>query len=105
MTSIVNFLATSIKSSAPKQLTAHGLSVDVVHVVRKQENHLYVVEIQAVCGQSVEGHNMTVGAVDGKRLVPPTADELQKMVDDTKQEVATHAAWKESVRLGLEKLT
>lgn len=82
-----------------KMLTSvHGHEVKAHHRIDIAENHLHVIELTAVCGKSVEVSRVTIGAVDGKRPVPPTKEHLQMILNDHRQRVADAASWKERVR-------
>jgi len=98
------------------KITAHNLDVEVTHTIEigtasslavpgasqsqsNPSNGLTIIKIQAMCGQTTHGHTVTVGAVDGTRPAPPTATELQKMLDDGRNHAANEAAWKENVRV------
>jgi hypothetical protein len=77
--------------------SVHGLNVLVAHSVQKNEEHLHRIDIVGLCGSSSHTKTWTIGAVDGARPDPPTSEELQNTLDEFRQEVADHAAWKERV--------
>jgi hypothetical protein len=77
---------------------AYGLNVDVQHEVSTTKNGLTVIKITATCGETSHDHSITVGAVDGNRPAPPTATELQLMLDNARDDASQQAGWKESVR-------
>ena len=78
---------------------AHDLDVDVQHEIKSGGGGLTVITLTATCGGTKHGHSITVGAVNGFRPAPPTAAELQKVLDDGRSHAANESAWKESVRL------
>lgn len=82
----------------------HGHTVTVAHGAKQLENSLHAVLIVGICGGSRHEHVWTIGADDGPRPAPPTADELQKYLNEKRQQVADEASWKESVRTAVSEL-
>lgn len=87
------------------KLSAHNLDVEITHAVETSAHGLPILKISAICGKSNHTHTVTVGAMDGPRPAPPTQTELQKMLDDGRQYAASEAAWKESVRAAISKIS
>ena len=80
-------------------LKAHGLDVQVDHTTVPSADGLLVWEITAIAGETTHKQNLTVGAVDGARPNPPSATELQTMLDVARHRAADEAGWKELVRI------
>ncbi len=76
----------------------YGHTARVEHSTFITKDNLHVIELKARCGQTLEISRVTIGAVDGKRLPPPTREQLQHMLDTHRQRVADEASWKETVR-------
>lgn len=81
------------------KVNAHNLEVEATHAIETAKSGSTVIKIQAACGKTTHSHSITIGSVDGSRPAPPTAAELQKMLDDGRSHAANEAAWKESVRV------
>ena len=80
----------------------HGHDVTVEHTVGMQTNFLHTIDIVAFVGPVIkEQKRLTIGAVDGIRLAPPTKEQLQKELDDHRQSTADEASWKEHVRVNI----
>jgi hypothetical protein len=79
-------------------MSAHGLDVLVHHRVDANEEDLHNVFLVGVCGASKHRKTWTIGAVDGPRPLPTSQEELQKRLDEFRQEVADEAAWKERTK-------
>lgn len=85
--------------------TKYGLEVSVQHSIGVTQSYLHSVRLVGTCGGSKHSHTVTVGAMDGKRPHPPTANELQAMLDTYRTKVAEEAAWKESVRISFQSVS
>lgn len=84
--------------------SAHGHNVQIEHsIVMHPQSQLHVIEIVGTVGPVIrEVKRITIGAVDGPRPDPPTTEELQKTIDEHRQQVADEASWKEHVRVNLQ---
>ena len=78
--------------------------VEVSHMKSRHRNGLSVIEIAATCGEHVERHTWTIGAVDGPRPDPDTAEKLQEKLDNLREKIAHEAAWKEETHQNVQKL-
>jgi hypothetical protein len=90
-----------------KTITARGHQVTVDHVTINHPEGLVAWHFTAKTGQTEHHYTVTVGPIDcvtGQIVAPPTAAEMQKMLDDHRAIAADHAAWKEIVRLNAQGL-
>lgn len=86
--------------------SAHGLDVQVSHVIRTRNNGIHEISVQAQVGSIVQQKVLTVGPQDSTafRGSPPTIEQLQNKVDKHKTKLADEASWRYSVTENLKGL-